>query len=280
VSAVLAALGLAILLWVRPRAQGRAHELIPAERVRPTLRADRLGVGLALGPVLALVFAGASAALAATMAAGMAQVMLVSQRRERAGAAEMARLLAALEVMVAELRVGAHPAHACRQAADDCSGAAGAGTAEMLQMMAGRAALGGDVAAGIEQARGHVGDSAAGSGSAAGFAAWQRVAVAWRTAERYGLPMAELLTSVRADLLARHRFKVRTTAALAGAKATALVLALLPILGIVLGQAMGAAPLSVLLGGGLGGVLLVIGVGLVCAGLLWSRRIVGKVTDR
>jgi tight adherence protein B len=46
----------------------------------------------------------------------------------------------------------------------------------------------------------------------------------------------------------------------------------------VLGQAIGAAPLSVLLGGGLGGVLLVVGVALVCCGLLWSRRIVGKVT--
>ncbi|ORM26840.1 hypothetical protein [Williamsia sp. 1135] len=278
-TAVLVAVGLSILLWARPRAQTRAHALIPAEPLRRTLFAEPLGLGLMLGPVLTLVLVGAGAALAAAMAAAMTQVLLVSRRRERAGAAEMARLLAALEVMVSELRVGAHPAHACRQAAQDCGGPADAGTAEMLQMMAGRAALGGDVAAGIEQAEGHYSESSSGSG-ATGFHAWQRIAVAWRTAEQYGLPMAELLTSVRADLLARHRFKTRTAAALAGAKATALVLALLPILGILLGQAMGAAPVAVLLGGGIGGVLLVVGVGLVCAGLLWSRRIVGKVTDR
>jgi tight adherence protein B len=176
----------------------------------------------------------------------------------------MNRLLAALEVMIAELRVGAHPAHACRQAAQDC--VEGAGTYEMLRMMAGRAALGGDVAGGIEQVESTQRD------------AWLRVAVAWRTAERYGLPMAELLTSVRSDMLARNRFRERTRAALAGANATALVLALLPVLGILMGQAIGAAPLSVLLGGGLGGMLLVVGVALVCGGLLWSGRIVGKVT--
>lgn len=277
-TAVLAAVGLSVLLWARPLAQTRAHELIPTDPLRRRMFADPLGVGLMLGPVLALVLVGVSAALAAAMAAAMAQALLVSRRRERAGAAEMARLLAALEVMVSELRVGAHPAHACRQAAQDCVGPADAGAAQMLQMMAGRAALGGDVAAGIEQSQGRHGTSS-GTG-AIGFHAWQRIAVAWRTAEQYGLPMAELLTSVRGDLLARQRFRARTAAALAGAKATALVLALLPILGILLGQAMGAAPVAVLLSGGLGGILLVVGVGLVCAGLLWSRRIVGKVTGR
>jgi tight adherence protein B len=194
----------------------------------------------------------------------MTYLAVVSRRREGASAAEMARLLSALQVMIAELRVGAHPAHACRQAAHDC--ADGDGTYKMLQMMAGRAALGGDVADGIEQIDCTERES------------WLRVAVAWRTAEQYGLPMAELLTSVRTDLMARNRFRERTKAALAGARATALVLALLPVLGIILGQAIGAAPLSVLLGGGLGGVLLVVGVALVCGGLLWSRRIVGKVT--
>lgn len=261
-SAVLAATGLAVLLWPRSRSQVRARSLITSKSRRPGRVLSPARIGFVSAPLAALLFAGVWAAIAAGMASAMANTLLTSRRRDDESAAEQGRLLAALEVMIAELRVGAHPAHACRQAADDCSGSAA--TAEMLQMMAGRAALGGDVAGGIEATGGRQQES------------WQRVAVAWRTAEEYGLPMAELLASVRADLLARHRFRERTKAALAGAKATALVLALLPLLGIGLGQAMGAKPFAVLLGGGLGGMLLVIGVGLVCAGLLWSRHIVDK----
>ncbi|MFD4181263.1 hypothetical protein ACFWPB_09120, partial [Rhodococcus sp. NPDC058514] len=67
-------------------------------------------------------------------------------------------------------------------------------------------------------------------------------------------------------------------AGLAGARATAAVLACLPVLGIALGQLMGAGPLRVLLSGGLGGLLLILGTLFVCAGLLWTDRITGRVT--
>ncbi len=263
--AVLAATGLAMLLWPKMRSQVRARSLGAATTVRRAWVADPGRSALIAAPLVAVVIAGVSAAIAAAIAAATAHTLLMGRRRDDAEAVEQARLLAALEIMIAELRVGAHPAHACRQAADDGGGGA---TAEMLQMMAGRAALGGDVSGGITAAGGPERES------------WHRVAVAWRTAEQYGLPMAELLISVRADLLARSRFTARTRAALAGAKATALVLAFLPLLGIGLGQAMGAAPLTVLLGGGLGGILLVTGVALVCGGLLWSRHIVGKAAAR
>jgi tight adherence protein B len=89
--------------------------------------------------------------------------------------------------------------------------------------------------------------------------------------------MADLVQSVREDLVARRRFAERTRAALAGARATATVLAGLPVLGVLLGEAMGARPVAVLLGGGLGGILLVVGVTLVVAGLAWTRRITEKV---
>ncbi|WP_268871108.1 hypothetical protein [Corynebacterium atypicum] len=39
---------------------------------------------------------------------------------------------------------------------------------------------------------------------------------------------------------------------------------------------MSAHPLGVLFGGGIGGVLLVAGVSLICAGLMWSRAIIKK----
>ena len=40
---------------------------------------------------------------------------------------------------------------------------------------------------------------------------------------------------------------------------------------------IGAQPLRFLLGGGAGGALLVIGVGLICAGLVWADRIVDRL---
>ena len=43
---------------------------------------------------------------------------------------------------------------------------------------------------------------------------------------------------------------------------------------MLMGAAMGASPLALLTGGGIGGVLLVAGTALVCAGVLVSRRII------
>ncbi|MGK2854928.1 MAG: hypothetical protein ACSLE3_12660 [Microbacteriaceae bacterium] len=48
----------------------------------------------------------------------------------------------------------------------------------------------------------------------------------------------------------------------------------MPVLGIGLGQLIGANPLVFLFSGGAGGVLLVVGITLSCLGLCWSDRIV------
>ena len=70
-----------------------------------------------------------------------------------------------------------------------------------------------------------------------------------------------------------------TRAALQGPKATAMVLSILPVVGIGMGGLLGADPLHFLLGGGTGGVLLVAGTGLTTAGFVWSQRIMGKATS-
>ena len=76
------------------------------------------------------------------------------------------------------------------------------------------------------------------------------------------------------DVDSRTRFAAEVDARLAGPRATATVLAGLPVLGLLLGQAIGADPMRVLAGTAVGQTLLVVGTGLACAGVLWSARIV------
>jgi tight adherence protein B len=54
------------------------------------------------------------------------------------------------------------------------------------------------------------------------------------------------------------------------------VLAALPVLGVLLGEGIGAGPWHVLTGTSSGLALLVLGTGLACAGILWSGRITAK----
>ncbi|MGY2063275.1 hypothetical protein ACW9HQ_50995, partial [Nocardia gipuzkoensis] len=103
-----------------------------------------------------------------------------------------------------------------------------------------------------------------------------RIADAWQLADQYGLALADLLATARSDLLARIRFRDRTSAALAGPRATAAVLAALPLLGITLGHLMGASPLTILLHPGPGTLLLPLGAALACTGVLWTDALTRK----
>ena len=105
---------------------------------------------------------------------------------------------------------------------------------------------------------------------------WERLALFWRLAQIHGLGIATLMRAAQRDIVERERFSARVDAGMAGARTTAAVLAGLPVLGIGLGQLIGADPLGFLLSGGAGGWLLVVGVTLACCGLLWSDRITGR----
>ncbi|MEV0357390.1 type II secretion system F family protein [Nocardia sp. NPDC050697] len=204
---------------------------------------------------------GASAAIATGI---LACTVLIRVRRSRTGRAResgSADLLDALELVIAELRVGAHPGAAAESAATEARGEA----ATAFAVAAARGKLGGSAAAGLERPTSPIAPELS------------RIATAWRIAEEHGLALAELLTAARTDLHARRRFRSRTTAALAGARATATVLAALPLLGIALGHLMGAAPLHVLLGTGTGTLLLPLGAAFACAGLLWTDAITRSV---
>ena len=168
-----------------------------------------------------------------------------------------------MDVLVGELRVGAHPVAAFERRRRRVDGA----VAASLRTVAARARLGADVAAGMR--------SVARRSSLP--AHWERLAVCWQLAQTHGLAIATLMQTAQRDIVERERFSARVDAGMAGARATAAVLAGLPAVGVGLGQLIGADPVSFLLSGGAGGWLLVIGVALACAGLLWSDRITGAV---
>lgn len=100
------------------------------------------------------------------------------------------------------------------------------------------------------------------------------VRAVWEVSEHSGAPAAAVLDRVEQDLRAREAQHREIAAQLAGARSTAGLLALLPVLGIGLGAAMGARPLAVLLGQPRGQLALVVGVVLEALGVLWTARIV------
>jgi tight adherence protein B len=101
-----------------------------------------------------------------------------------------------------------------------------------------------------------------------------RVALTWPISARTGVPLMALLTQVRADLAAREETDREVRAGVAGAQASAVLLAGLPVLGLLLGAALGGAPLAVLFGSRPGRLLLDAGLIFDAAGVLWTRRIV------
>ncbi|WP_328289730.1 type II secretion system F family protein [Nocardia aurantiaca] len=208
-----------------------------------------------------LLLAGPGPVMAAVLVSTTLVVRRRKARRGRERAAGTAQLLEGLEAVIGELRIGAHPSAAAAVAARETEGE----VARAFAVSAASSRLGGSGAEGLRRPGSVVAEELA------------RVAGAWRVAERHGLALAELLAAARLDLLGRKRFRDRTAAALAGARATAAVLALLPLLGIGLGQMMGASPLHVLFRSAIGTVLLPLGSALTCAGLLWSDAITGKV---
>jgi tight adherence protein B len=85
-----------------------------------------------------------------------------------------------------------------------------------------------------------------------------------------------VVSAVEDDLRARRRHRLELRAATAAPRASALLLAGLPLLGLAMGSGVGADPWAVLTTTATGQVLLVAGVALEVLGLTWSRRLVRR----
>ncbi|MET9507465.1 type II secretion system F family protein [Streptomyces flavidovirens] len=197
--------------------------------------------------------------------AGVVAVPLVG-RRLRAGELRRERkrraddVIALCGAVAGELRAGRQPGQALFAAA---SGTGGLGAAEADVMAAAR--FGGDVPDALGRAA-----REPGADGLVGMAA------CWRVAVDGGAGLAAGLDRLEAALRAERDQRENLRAQLAGAWATVALLALLPLAGLLIGGALGARPLRVLLHTPAGLGCLLVGGLLEGAGLFWARRIVRR----
>lgn len=259
-----AAAALAAALLVFPSAS--RYRLIAAGLARPRKVLPRRFGGALPCAVAAIAACAAVLPVAVVFAAVIAGATLLLRHRRRAAGRRVERechaLETALDVLVGELRAGAHPVAALHIAAAESAGTVGAS----FRAVASRALLGADVPAGLRSV----------AATSARPAHWERLAVCWELGQTHGLAMATLMRAAQSDLVERARFTARVNAGMAGARATAALLAGLPLVGVALGELIGARPLRFLVSAGVGGWLTVVGVVLACCGLLWSDRIIGQ----
>jgi tight adherence protein B len=211
-----------------------------------------IGAGLLAGAVstpLVAVLAGAAAAGA--LCAARARTARTAEDERLRGLAE------ALGSLAGDLRAGRPTAEAAGAAVSAC------GDRVVGDALAG--ALGGaDLSPAASAARGRWEQAVA------------RVAAGVRLSVRTGCSLAAVACAVEDDLRARLRLQAELRAATAAPRASALLLAGLPVLAFAMGSGIGADPWRVLTATPVGQVLLVVGVGLEAAGLAWSARLVRR----
>ncbi|QOV47686.1 type II secretion system F family protein [Streptomyces chromofuscus] len=213
-------------------------------------------------PVVGLVL-GVLGSSALPVVAGAAGVPVL-RRVRLAGEARRARerrgdaVIALCSALAGEVRAGRQPGEALLRAARD-SGGLGEGQAAVLAA----ARFGGDVPEALAVAA-----LQPGADGLLGLAA------CWRVAVDRGAGLAAGLDRLEAALRAERDQRAEVRAQLAGSRSTAVMLAALPALGILLGTALGADPLHVLLHTGAGLGCLLLGAVLEGVGLWWALRIV------
>lgn len=261
VALVLAALG--VLLW--PDREARRRLRLGAVGVPRTDAAlGRIAPGAVPVPVTAAVASGAVAAILSTpLVAGLAAVAgfvagrsWEARQRDRRAQDRLRWLTEGLAALAAELRSG--------RSAEAATAAAVAACADPETATALARAL---RAPGAAPPHGQDAELAA---------ALDRVAAGVQLSTRTGCSLAAVTAAVEDDLRARHRLRQELRTATAGPRASAMLLAGLPVLGLAMGSGVGADPWRVLTTTRPGQVLLVIGVALELAGLSWSAHLVRR----
>ncbi|WP_129841574.1 type II secretion system F family protein [Streptomyces sp. RFCAC02] len=160
--------------------------------------------------------------------------------------------------LAGEVRAGHPPARALITAASD-------GLADEAEAVRAAAHYGGDIPEALRRAA-----------ERPGAEGLRGVVACWQVAVDGGASLAGGLEKVAETLRAEQAQREELRAQLAGPRATAFMLAVLPVLGILLGAALGVRPLEILLHTPLGLGCLLAGAALEWAGIAWVAAIVRR----
>ena len=243
--------------WLRPATDIAASA--PGRAAPDVLPGGRALVALAVAVAVVLsVGTPTLAALALVVAAFGWGAQRAWARRVQSRAADRTRqrVLECCELLAAELAAGQPAVTALAMAAEEWRD---------LAPVAHLAAYGGDVPSALRR-----------SASRSGAADLRLVAAAWQVAHRTGLGLAEALSRVATSLRAARATQRVVQGELASARATARLVAALPVVALVIGSGSGGDPLGFLLTTLPGVVCLAAGLALALAGLAWIERIAGS----
>ena len=210
-------------------------------------------------PVLAfgaMVVVGPLVAVPLGLALGGRELWRLRRRRQEA-VATADRVLETCELLAAEVAAGQPPGHALARAAAAwpvLAPAAEAGT------------LGGDLPRTLRELSERPGASEL-----------RLVGAAWEVAHRSGSGLADALDRVSATVRADRATRRVVESELASARATARLVAALPVLVLLLGAGAGTSPWTFLVATPIGWACLVGGLGLGLAGLWWIERVAAGV---
>ncbi|WP_069886070.1 type II secretion system F family protein [Streptomyces luteocolor] len=233
-------------------------------RLRATVQA-RVGHEwwcLVAGAVIALLGQSVLPLIAGAMGVPLAGRALRAAEARRERSRRSAAVIALCGTLAGEVRAGRQPAEALRTALD---GAVDVGVAspDARSAVLAAARFGGDVPGALKAAA-----REPGSEGLLGLAA------CWLVAVDRGAGLAAGLERLEAALRSERDQQSDLRAQLAGARSTAVMLAGLPALGLLMGTALGAEPLRVLLHTPPGLACLAAGAVLEGVGVWWALRIV------
>lgn len=249
-AAVLAGAATLLLLTGGPRTGGR--------RWRGPGPPYLLGCAAVLGGVLVAGEPRAVVVVAVLVAAGtVAARLVVRHRQDRGARAVRARVVELCATLHAELAAGQGPGPALARAAADWP---------LLEPVVRTAATGGDVPGALRDLT-----------TVPGAGDLRVVAAAWQVAHRTGHGLGDTVARVADELRGAEQTRRVVTGELASARATARLVAALPVVALLMGGGAGADPWGFLLGHPVGIACLAGGLGAMLAGLTWIEALARDV---
>ncbi len=188
---------------------------------------------------------------------GAAALRLKAQGRDRARRlASRSQAIGVCDALVAELRAGQPPAAALTHTAQ-----------EWVEMgaVASTARMGGDVPAALRN-----------MSLRPGAEPFAQVAAGWDVAYRSGAGLADVIDRLSLTLRSDEDVRLEIAGALGPPRATARLLAVLPLFGAGLGVSLGGDPFGVLFGSMFGALCLAGGSVLALTGLFWVEHLAAK----